>query len=100
MLLSITFIVVVALTFQAFSWDGVLWDRRVGLLRAQSPSCCKVARVPKSAVPLGRKSVRSVWLASLHEDTSMNIEAFKIVQTGSPIRRHHEQRETLIGLGL
>ena len=24
----------------------------------------------------------------------------KIKQTGSPIRRHHSQRETLIGLGL
>jgi large subunit ribosomal protein L30 len=24
----------------------------------------------------------------------------KIEQTGSPIRRHHSQRETLIGLGL
>ena len=24
----------------------------------------------------------------------------KVEQTGSPIRRHHDQRETLIGLGL
>jgi large subunit ribosomal protein L30 len=30
----------------------------------------------------------------------MSVETFKIVQTGSPIRRHHKQRETLIGLGL
>jgi ribosomal protein L30 len=30
----------------------------------------------------------------------MSIETVKIVQTGSPIRRHHTQRETLIGLGL
>jgi large subunit ribosomal protein L30 len=30
----------------------------------------------------------------------MSIETFKIVQTGSPIRQHHTQRETLIGLGL
>jgi large subunit ribosomal protein L30 len=30
----------------------------------------------------------------------MTTETFKIVQTGSPIRRHHKQRETLIGLGL
>jgi large subunit ribosomal protein L30 len=30
----------------------------------------------------------------------MSLETFKIVQTGSPIRRHHTQRETLIGLGL
>jgi large subunit ribosomal protein L30 len=30
----------------------------------------------------------------------MNVETFKIVQTGSPIRRHHKQLETLIGLGL
>jgi large subunit ribosomal protein L30 len=30
----------------------------------------------------------------------MGVETFKIVQTGSPIRRHYKQRETLIGLGL
>lgn len=30
----------------------------------------------------------------------MGVETFKIVQTGSPIRRHHKQRETLFGLGL
>jgi ribosomal protein L30 len=30
----------------------------------------------------------------------MSVETFRIVQTGSPIRRHHKQRETLIGLGL
>ncbi len=30
----------------------------------------------------------------------MSVETFKIVQTGSPIRRHRKQRETLIGLGL
>lgn len=30
----------------------------------------------------------------------MSVETFKIVQTGSPIRRHHKQRQTLIGLGL
>jgi ribosomal protein L30 len=30
----------------------------------------------------------------------MSVETFKIVQIGSPIRRHHKQRETLIGLGL
>ncbi len=27
-------------------------------------------------------------------------KVIKIEQTGSPIRRHHAQRETLIGLGL
>jgi large subunit ribosomal protein L30 len=27
-------------------------------------------------------------------------KVIKIEQTGSPIRRHHDQRETLIGLGL
>ena len=27
-------------------------------------------------------------------------KTLKIEQTGSPIRRHHSQRETLIGLGL
>jgi large subunit ribosomal protein L30 len=27
-------------------------------------------------------------------------KVIKIEQTGSPIRRHHSQRETLIGLGL
>ena len=27
-------------------------------------------------------------------------KSIKIEQTGSPIRRHHTQRETLIGLGL
>jgi len=27
-------------------------------------------------------------------------KVIKIKQTGSPIRRHHSQRETLIGLGL
>ena len=27
-------------------------------------------------------------------------KTIKIEQTGSPIRRHHSQRETLIGLGL
>jgi len=27
-------------------------------------------------------------------------KTIKIKQTGSPIRRHHTQRETLIGLGL
>jgi large subunit ribosomal protein L30 len=27
-------------------------------------------------------------------------KVIKIEQTGSPIRRHHTQRETLIGLGL
>ena len=27
-------------------------------------------------------------------------KAIKVKQTGSPIRRHHTQRETLIGLGL
>jgi len=30
----------------------------------------------------------------------MSVETFKVTQTGSPIRRHHSQRETLIGLGL
>jgi ribosomal protein L30 len=30
----------------------------------------------------------------------MSIETFKIVQTGSPSRRHWKQRQTLIGLGL
>ena len=30
----------------------------------------------------------------------MAIETFKIVQTGSPIRRQWNQRATLIGLGL
>jgi large subunit ribosomal protein L30 len=30
----------------------------------------------------------------------MSVETFKIVQTGSPIRRHRKQRLTLIGLGL
>jgi large subunit ribosomal protein L30 len=30
----------------------------------------------------------------------MSVETFKIVQTRSPIRRHHKQRETLIGLRL
>jgi large subunit ribosomal protein L30 len=30
----------------------------------------------------------------------MSVEIFKIVQTGSPIRRRRKQRETLIGLGL
>jgi large subunit ribosomal protein L30 len=24
----------------------------------------------------------------------------RVMQTGSPIRRHHDQRETLVGLGL
>ncbi|NVO13701.1 MAG: 50S ribosomal protein L30 [Rhodoplanes sp.] len=27
-------------------------------------------------------------------------KTLKVQQTGSPIRRHHDQRETLIGLGL
>jgi large subunit ribosomal protein L30 len=27
-------------------------------------------------------------------------KVIKVEQTGSPIRRHHSQRETLIGLGL
>ena len=40
-----------------------------------------------------RKSARAV-------DPGMSVETFRIVQTGSPIRRHHKQRETLIGLGL
>jgi large subunit ribosomal protein L30 len=30
----------------------------------------------------------------------MSVETFKIVQTGSPSRRHRKQRQTLIGLGL
>jgi large subunit ribosomal protein L30 len=29
-----------------------------------------------------------------------NAKMIKVEQTGSPIRRHHSQRETLIGLGL
>jgi large subunit ribosomal protein L30 len=29
-----------------------------------------------------------------------NTKTIKIEQTGSPMRRHHRQRETLIGLGL
>jgi large subunit ribosomal protein L30 len=29
-----------------------------------------------------------------------NTKTIKIEQTGSPMRRHHTQRETLIGLGL
>jgi large subunit ribosomal protein L30 len=29
-----------------------------------------------------------------------NDKVIRIEQTGSPIRRHHSQRETLIGLGL
>ena len=29
-----------------------------------------------------------------------NAKTIKLVQTGSPQRRHHRQRETLIGLGL
>lgn len=31
---------------------------------------------------------------------SKTAKVIKIEQTGSPIRRHHSQRETLIGLGL
>ena len=31
---------------------------------------------------------------------SKSEKLIKIEQTGSPIRRHHSQRETLIGLGL
>jgi large subunit ribosomal protein L30 len=31
---------------------------------------------------------------------SKSNKLLKIEQTGSPIRRHHSQRETLIGLGL
>jgi len=31
---------------------------------------------------------------------SKNEKMIKVEQTGSPIRRHHTQRETLIGLGL
>jgi large subunit ribosomal protein L30 len=31
---------------------------------------------------------------------SKSDKVIKIKQTGSPIRRHHSQRETLIGLGL
>jgi large subunit ribosomal protein L30 len=27
-------------------------------------------------------------------------KTIKVKQTGSPIRRHHDQRETLVGLGL
>ena len=27
-------------------------------------------------------------------------KSIKVQQTGSPIRRHHDQRETLVGLGL
>jgi large subunit ribosomal protein L30 len=27
-------------------------------------------------------------------------QTIKVMQTGSPIRRHHDQRETLVGLGL
>jgi large subunit ribosomal protein L30 len=33
-------------------------------------------------------------------DMSKNGKVIKIEQTGSPIRRHHDQRETLLGLGL
>jgi large subunit ribosomal protein L30 len=33
-------------------------------------------------------------------DMSKSDKMIKIKQTGSPIRRHHSQRETLIGLGL
>jgi large subunit ribosomal protein L30 len=29
-----------------------------------------------------------------------NVKTIKVEQTGSPQRRHHGQRETLIGLGL
>ena len=31
---------------------------------------------------------------------TVRIETVKVKQTGSPIRRRHDQRETLIGLGL
>jgi len=31
---------------------------------------------------------------------SKSAKVIKIEQTGSPMRRHHSQRETLIGLGL
>jgi large subunit ribosomal protein L30 len=30
----------------------------------------------------------------------MATKSIKVQQTGSPLRRHHDQRETLIGLGL
>ena len=33
-------------------------------------------------------------------DMSKSEKIIKVEQTGSPIRRHHSQRETLIGLGL
>jgi len=29
-----------------------------------------------------------------------NTKTIKVEQTGSPMRRHHTQRETLVGLGL
>jgi large subunit ribosomal protein L30 len=39
-------------------------------------------------------------LSTTRDEHLMSVETFKIVQTGSPIRRHHKQRQTLIGLGL
>jgi len=39
-------------------------------------------------------------LVSGVEETDMSKTMIKVEQTGSPIRRRHDQRETLIGLGL
>jgi large subunit ribosomal protein L30 len=33
-------------------------------------------------------------------DMSTSNKTVKVMQTGSPIRRHHDQRETLVGLRL
>jgi hypothetical protein len=51
-----------------------------------------------------------LWLCSRHvpkmchrlssKSGTPSLAMFKIEQTGSPIRRHHKQRLTLIGLGL
>jgi large subunit ribosomal protein L30 len=50
---------------------------------------------PQSPTPLAR--IRKPDMATTNMTANKTI---KIEQTGSPIRRTHDQRETLVGLGL
>jgi large subunit ribosomal protein L30 len=68
-----------------------------------------VLEIPAAAAELQQQtgsprfsSKKSTGLANCPTSATafMSVETFKIVQTGSPIRRHHKQRETLFGLGL
>ena len=78
---------------QASGTRRVPWPR-AGISRYRRCSRAGASRARASRPPTEPRQARR------EADMSKTDKSIKIEQTGSPIRRHHTQRETLIGLGL